>query len=58
MEKNWQCGAFQGKKLPANIDADAEEGDVSDEDSGEEDEEEEQQINGDVRCFFLFSTLE
>uniref|UniRef100_A0A9J7XZK3 Phosphoinositide phospholipase C n=1 Tax=Cyprinus carpio carpio TaxID=630221 RepID=A0A9J7XZK3_CYPCA len=37
----------KGKKLPANIDADAEEGDVSDEDSGEEDEEEEQQINGD-----------
>uniref|UniRef100_A0A672NKS1 Phosphoinositide phospholipase C n=1 Tax=Sinocyclocheilus grahami TaxID=75366 RepID=A0A672NKS1_SINGR len=31
----------KGKKLPANIDADAEEGDVSDEDSGEEDEEEE-----------------
>uniref|UniRef100_A0A672NM27 Phosphoinositide phospholipase C n=1 Tax=Sinocyclocheilus grahami TaxID=75366 RepID=A0A672NM27_SINGR len=44
----------KGKKLPANIDADAEEGDVSDEDSGEEDEEEEEQINGDVRCFFLF----
>ncbi|KTF88160.1 hypothetical protein cypCar_00003108 [Cyprinus carpio] len=38
----------KGKKLPANIDADAEEGDVSDEDSGEEDEEEEQQINGDT----------
>ncbi|KTG44577.1 hypothetical protein cypCar_00000621 [Cyprinus carpio] len=37
----------KGKKLPANIDADAEEGDVSDEDSGEEDEEEEEQINGD-----------
>uniref|UniRef100_A0A672T0A2 Phosphoinositide phospholipase C n=1 Tax=Sinocyclocheilus grahami TaxID=75366 RepID=A0A672T0A2_SINGR len=31
----------KGKKLPANIDAEAEEGDVSDEDSGEEDEEEE-----------------
>uniref|UniRef100_A0A671TBP4 Phosphoinositide phospholipase C n=1 Tax=Sinocyclocheilus anshuiensis TaxID=1608454 RepID=A0A671TBP4_9TELE len=39
----------KGKKLPANIDAEAEEGDVSDEDSGEEDEEEEEQINGDVR---------
>ena len=26
-------GVLQGKKLPANIDADAEEGDVSDEDS-------------------------
>ncbi|KAF4107453.1 hypothetical protein G5714_011817 [Onychostoma macrolepis] len=38
----------KGKKLPANIDADAEEGDVSDEDSGEEDEEEEEQINGDA----------
>lgn len=31
---------------------------MSDEDSGEEDEEEEEQINGDVRCFFLLSTLE
>ncbi|KAM4613745.1 1-phosphatidylinositol 4,5-bisphosphate phosphodiesterase eta-2 [Polymixia lowei] len=29
----------KGKKLPANIDADAEEGDVSDEDTGEEDED-------------------
>ncbi|XP_016345409.1 1-phosphatidylinositol 4,5-bisphosphate phosphodiesterase eta-2-like isoform X1 [Sinocyclocheilus anshuiensis] len=38
----------KGKKLPANIDAEAEEGDVSDEDSGEEDEEEEEQINGDT----------
>lgn len=56
--KNEHWGAFQGKKLPANIDADAEEGDVSDEDSGEEEEEEEEQINGDVRCFFLLSTLE
>ncbi|XP_039529486.1 1-phosphatidylinositol 4,5-bisphosphate phosphodiesterase eta-2 [Pimephales promelas] len=37
----------KGKKLPANIDADAEEGDVSDEDSGEEEEEEEEQLNGD-----------
>uniref|UniRef100_A0A671TER4 Phosphoinositide phospholipase C n=1 Tax=Sinocyclocheilus anshuiensis TaxID=1608454 RepID=A0A671TER4_9TELE len=41
----------KGKKLPANIDAEAEEGDVSDEDSGEEDEEEEEQINGDVRSY-------
>lgn len=31
---------FQGKKLPANLDPDAEEGDVSDEDTGDEDEEE------------------
>ncbi|XP_050978479.1 1-phosphatidylinositol 4,5-bisphosphate phosphodiesterase eta-2 [Labeo rohita] len=38
----------KGKKLPANIDADAEEGDVSDEDSGEEEEEEEEQMNGDT----------
>lgn len=30
---------FQGKKLPANIDPDAEEGDVSDEDTGDEEEE-------------------
>ncbi|XP_051531176.1 1-phosphatidylinositol 4,5-bisphosphate phosphodiesterase eta-2-like isoform X2 [Myxocyprinus asiaticus] len=39
----------KGKKLPANIDADAEEGDVSDEDSAEEEEDEEEQINGDIR---------
>lgn len=31
---------FQGKKLPENIDSDAEEGDVSDEDTGDEEEEE------------------
>ncbi|XP_056590835.1 1-phosphatidylinositol 4,5-bisphosphate phosphodiesterase eta-2 [Triplophysa dalaica] len=37
----------KGKKLAANIDADAEEGDVSDDDdSAEEEEEEEEQING------------
>ncbi|XP_051967553.1 1-phosphatidylinositol 4,5-bisphosphate phosphodiesterase eta-2-like [Xyrauchen texanus] len=39
----------KGKKLPANIDADAEEGDVSDEDSAEEEEDEEEPINGDTR---------
>lgn len=33
---------FQGKKLPANVDPDAEEGDVSDEDTGDEEEEEEE----------------
>ncbi|KAL7837418.1 hypothetical protein SRHO_G00271290 [Serrasalmus rhombeus] len=33
----------KGKKLPANIEADAEEGDVSDEDSGEDEEEEEEE---------------
>uniref|UniRef100_A0A8B9J8V2 Phosphoinositide phospholipase C n=1 Tax=Astyanax mexicanus TaxID=7994 RepID=A0A8B9J8V2_ASTMX len=39
----------KGKKLPANIDEDAEEGDVSDEDSGEEeDEEEDEQTNEEV----------
>ncbi|XP_069391924.1 1-phosphatidylinositol 4,5-bisphosphate phosphodiesterase eta-2 [Paralichthys olivaceus] len=32
----------KGKKLPANLDPDAEEGDVSDEDTGDEDEEEEE----------------
>lgn len=30
---------FQGKKLPANLDPDAEEGDVSDEDTGDEEED-------------------
>ncbi|KAM3878020.1 1-phosphatidylinositol 4,5-bisphosphate phosphodiesterase eta-2 [Diretmus argenteus] len=34
----------KGKKLPANLDADAEEGDVSDEDTGEEEEEEDDDI--------------
>ncbi|XP_019910879.3 1-phosphatidylinositol 4,5-bisphosphate phosphodiesterase eta-2 [Esox lucius] len=33
---------IKGKKLPMNIDDDAEEGDVSDEDSGEEEEEDEE----------------
>lgn len=32
---------FQGKKLPTNLDPEAEEGDVSDEDTGDEEEEEE-----------------
>jgi len=31
---------FKGKKLPANLDPDAEEGDVSDKDTGDEEEEE------------------
>uniref|UniRef100_A0AAR2JRH9 Phosphoinositide phospholipase C n=1 Tax=Pygocentrus nattereri TaxID=42514 RepID=A0AAR2JRH9_PYGNA len=52
----------KGKKLPANIDADAEEGDVSDEDSGEdeEEEEEEEETNEEVitdlmyMCFGFF----
>ncbi|KAI4875064.1 hypothetical protein NFI96_033363, partial [Prochilodus magdalenae] len=39
----------KGKKLPANIDADAEEGDVSDEDSGEDEDEEEEQTNEESR---------
>ena len=33
----------KGKKLPANLDADAEEGDVSDEDSEEEEVDEEEE---------------
>eukprot|EP00063_Salmo_salar_P046891 XP_014021726.1 PREDICTED: 1-phosphatidylinositol 4,5-bisphosphate phosphodiesterase eta-2-like [Salmo salar] len=37
----------KGKKLPANIDDDAEEGDVSDEDSEEEEDEDDTQINTD-----------
>ncbi|XP_031680708.1 1-phosphatidylinositol 4,5-bisphosphate phosphodiesterase eta-2 [Oncorhynchus kisutch] len=37
----------KGKKLPANIDGDAEEGDVSDEDSEEEEDEDDTQINTD-----------
>lgn len=40
-KKNRSHQSFlQGKKLPANIDPDAEEGDVSDEDTGDEEEEE------------------
>lgn len=39
----------QGKKLPANIDEDAEEGDVSDEDSADEMEDDCKLMNGDVR---------
>lgn len=34
---------FQGKKLPANLDPNAEEGDVSDEDTGDEEEEEDEE---------------
>uniref|UniRef100_A0A8B9HJ90 Phosphoinositide phospholipase C n=1 Tax=Astyanax mexicanus TaxID=7994 RepID=A0A8B9HJ90_ASTMX len=45
----------KGKKLPANIDEDAEEGDVSDEDSGEEeDEEEDEQTNEEVIHEFAY----
>lgn len=40
---------FQGKKLPANLDPDAEEGDVSDEDTGEEDEDEDDEETIQVR---------
>lgn len=36
---------FQGKKLPANIDSDAEEGDVSDEDTGDEEDEDDDDDN-------------
>lgn len=38
----------QGKKLPANISADAEEGEVSDEDSADEMDEDCKLLNGDV----------
>lgn len=38
---------FQGKKLPANLDPSAEEGDVSDEDTGDEEEEEEEDDDDD-----------
>lgn len=40
---------LQGKKLPPNIDEDAEEGDVSDEDSADEMEDDCKLMNGDVR---------
>ena len=41
---------FQGKKLPANLDPNAEEGDVSDEDTGDEDNSEDEDIQaGTVR---------
>lgn len=39
----------QGKKLPPNIDENAEEGDVSDEDSADEMEDDCKLMNGDVR---------
>uniref|UniRef100_A0A8C7PT36 Phosphoinositide phospholipase C n=1 Tax=Oncorhynchus mykiss TaxID=8022 RepID=A0A8C7PT36_ONCMY len=45
----------KGKKLPANIDGDAEEGDVSDEDSEEEEDEDDTQINTDP-CLTSSST--
>lgn len=38
----------QGKKLPANISEDAEEGEVSDEDSADEIDEDCKLLNGDV----------
>lgn len=39
---------FQGKKLPANLDPNAEEGDVSDEDTGDEEEDEDDEDNPQV----------
>lgn len=42
----------QGKKLPPNIDEDAEEGDVSDEDSADEMEDDCKLMNGDVCILF------
>lgn len=41
---------FKGKKLPANLDPDAEEGDVSDEDTGDEEEEEGEDDNDDSQA--------
>uniref|UniRef100_A0A7N8XJ20 Phosphoinositide phospholipase C n=1 Tax=Mastacembelus armatus TaxID=205130 RepID=A0A7N8XJ20_9TELE len=46
----------KGKKLPANIDENAEEGDVSDEDSADEMEDDCKLMNGDV-CFLLRTTF-
>lgn len=43
---------LQGKKLPPNIDENAEEGDVSDEDSADEMEDDCKLMNGDVRTPF------
>ncbi|KAM4741765.1 1-phosphatidylinositol 4,5-bisphosphate phosphodiesterase eta-2 isoform 2-T2 [Anableps anableps] len=40
---------IKGKKLPANLDPDAEEGDVSDEDTGNEEEEEEDDSDDDLQ---------
>ncbi|MEQ2267115.1 1-phosphatidylinositol 4,5-bisphosphate phosphodiesterase eta-2, partial [Xenotaenia resolanae] len=40
----------KGKKLPPNIDENAEEGDVSDEDSADEMEDDCKLMNGDVLC--------
>lgn len=48
----------QGKKLPPNIDENAEEGDVSDEDSADEMEDDCKLMNGDVcTLFVLFLTF-
>ena len=47
----------QGKKLPPNIDEDAEEGDVSDEDSADEMEDDCKLMNGDVCTRSFLSTL-
>lgn len=43
-----QCFTLKGKKLPPNIDENAEEGDVSDEDSADEMEDDCKLMNGDV----------
>lgn len=59
LETVWYfCPTDQGKKLPPNIDENAEEGDVSDEDSADEMEDDCKLMNGDVGFFFpsdLFS---
>lgn len=52
-------GSFvhQGKKLPPNIDENAEEGDVSDEDSADEMEDDCKLMNGDVCILFVWSLM-
>lgn len=61
--------SHQGKKLPPNIDENAEEGDVSDEDSADEMEDDCKLMNGDVctptavsfiplHCVYLFQPPE
>lgn len=44
----WPTTSLQGKKLPASISEDAEEGEVSDEDSADEIDEDCKLLNGDV----------
>lgn len=50
--------SHQGKKLPPNIDENAEEGDVSDEDSADEMEDDCKLMNGDVWNLFLLNNAD